>query len=243
MNKRWVLGALVAGALALAFIVAACDDDGDDGEPTAAGPTATAGAPSAGSHSQILSDVQSSGQLICGVNDGVPGFGFVAPDGTFSGFDIDICRAIAAAVLGDPDAIQFVPLTAQARLTALQTGQIHVLSRNTTWTLSRDVSSGLSYTITLYYDGQGMMVRASDGFTTVDDLANAEICVLQGTTTEQNLADRLPGATAAGFVDNETLQAAFIEERCDGWTSDKSQLASRRSAFPEDDGGPESLTI
>ncbi|MCH8994271.1 MAG: amino acid ABC transporter substrate-binding protein [Chloroflexi bacterium] len=240
-----VLMALFLAIGAFAFIAIACgdDDDGDDGEPAATVVEPTDEAPTAGSHSQILADVQARGSLVCGVNDSVPGFGFVDPDGAFSGFDVDFCHAIAAAVLGDPDAVDFVPLTAQARLTALQTGQIDVLIRNTTWTLSRDVSSGLSYAITTFYDGQGMMVRTADGFTSVDDLADAEICVLQGTTTEQNLADRLPGSTGVGFEDNETLQAAFIEERCDGWTSDKSQLASRRSAFPESAGGPDSLVI
>jgi general L-amino acid transport system substrate-binding protein len=246
MKRRSIIGLLFLGIAALAVLAIACGDDGDEASPAASpadeSPAATE-APSAGSHSQILADVQSRGELICGVNDAVPGFGFVEPDGTNSGFDTDFCRAIALAVLGDAEAVQFVPLTAEARLTALQTGQIDVLIRNTTWTISRDASTGLSFAVTTFYDGQGMMVRAADGFATVDALASATICVLQGTTTELNLADRLPGSTALGFEDNETLQVAFIEERCDGWTSDKSQLASRRSAFPEDAGGPESLTI
>lgn len=243
MSKRWMLGVIVTALLALAFVAAACDDDDDtDADPTAV-PDATEDAPSAGSHSQLLAEVQSRGRLICGVNDSVPGFGFVDPDGNFSGFDIDFCLAIAAAVLGDPSLVDFVPLDATARLTALQTGQIDVLSRNTTLTLSRDVSSGLSYATTTYYDGQGMMVRADSGFTSVDDLADSPICVLQGTTTEQNLATRLPDSEGVGFQDNDTLQEAFIAERCDGWTSDKSQLAGRRSAYPESEGGPEALTI
>jgi general L-amino acid transport system substrate-binding protein len=125
----------------------------------------------------------------------------------------------------------------------VQTGQVDVLIRNTTWTTGRDASSGLTFATTSYYDGQGMMVRANSGFTSVDDLATAAICVLQGTTTELNLAVRLPDAEALGFENNDTLQTAFIEERCDGWTSDKSQLAGRRFAFPDDSGGPESLVI
>ena len=247
MKRRSIIWLLLLGIAAIAVIAIACGDNGDDGETPTASPAdetpAATEAPAAGSHSQILADVQSNGELVCGVNDAVPGFGFVEPDGTNSGFDTDFCRAIALAVLGDADAVQFVPLTAEARLTALQTGQIDVLVRNTTWTLSRDASTGLSFATTTFYDGQGMMVRVADGFADVDALADATICVLQGTTTELNLADRLPGSTTLGFEDNETLQVAFIEERCDGWTSDKSQLASRRSAFPEDDGGPESLTI
>ena len=242
MKRRSILWVLFLGIAVLATIAIACGGNGD--EPSPAAPDGeTPEAPAAGSHSQILGDVQDRGELICGVNDAVPGFGFVETDGTNSGFDTDFCRAIALAVLGDAEAIQFVPLTAEARLTALQTGQIDVLIRNTTWTLSRDASTGLSFATTTFYDGQGMMVRVADGFDTVDALADATICVLQGTTTELNLADRLPGSTALGFEDNETLQVAFIEERCDGWTSDKSQLASRRSAFPEDAGGPDSLTI
>jgi general L-amino acid transport system substrate-binding protein len=247
MKRRSIIWLLFLGIAALAVIAIACGDDGDEeASPTAPPegetPAATE-APTAGSHSQILGDVQGRGSLICGVNDAVPGFGFVEPDGSFSGFDVDFCRAIAAAVLDDSEAVDFVPLTAEARLTALQTGEIDVLVRNTTWTITRDAATGLSYAVTTFYDGQGMMVRAADGFATVDDLAGSPICVLQGTTTELNLADRLPGSEAVGFEDNETLQAAFIEERCDGWTSDKSQLASRRATFPEDAGGPESLTI
>jgi general L-amino acid transport system substrate-binding protein len=214
------------------------------GSPTQAGtPAGTTAAPGGGSHSQILQAVQDRGQLLCGVNDAVPGFGFVESDGSFSGFDVDYCKAVAAAVLGDPEAVEYVPLTAEARLTALQTGQVDVLIRNTTWTSGRDASSGLSFARTTFYDGQGMMVRATDGFASVDDLADATICVLQGTTTELNLADRLPNSEALGFENVDTLQQAFIEERCDGWTSDKSQLGSRRSTFPEASGGPDSLVI
>lgn len=248
MKRRSIMGFLLLGIATIAVIAIACGGNGDDeASPTASAaadesPAATE-APAAGSHSQILADVQSNGELVCGVNDAVPGFGFVETDGTNSGFDTDFCRAIALAVLGDADAVQFVPLTADARLTALQTGQIDVLIRNTTWTLTRDAATGLSFATTTFYDGQGMMVRVADGFADVDALANARICVLQGTTTELNLADRLPDTEVVPFEDNETLQTAFIEEACDGWTSDKSQLASRRSAFPEDAGGPDSLTI
>ncbi len=233
--------------LALAVLVfAACgdDDDGDATETPGDGteaPTDT-GEPS-GSHSQILQEVIDRGRLNCGVNDSVPGFGTLLDDGTFAGFDIDYCRAVAAAVLGDSEAVDYTPLTAEARLTAVQTGQVDVLIRNTTWTTSRDASSGLTFATTTFYDGQGLMVRVADGFADVDALANATICVLQGTTTELNLADRLPDAEALGFENNDTLQTAFIEERCDGWTSDKSQLASRRSAYPAAEGGPESLVI
>ena len=248
MTLRRTFSALplvLVGLAVLAF--AACgDDDGGTPTPTGESPGESPGdtaSPGGGSHSQILQAVQDRGQLVCGVNDLVPGFGFLEPDGTFSGFDVDYCKAIAAAVLGDPEAVEYVPLTAEARLTAVQTGQVDVLIRNTTWTSSRDAGSGLSFAVTTFYDGQGMMVREADGFTSVDDLADATICTLQGTTTELNLADRLPNSEALGFEENDTLQQAFIEERCDGWTSDKSQLASRRFIFPEEAGGPESLVI
>jgi general L-amino acid transport system substrate-binding protein len=233
----------VAFLLLISLVLAAFACGGDDkkdqpspgGSPGETEPPAQAGA--------ILAKVQSRGQLICGVNDQVPGFGFLQPDGSFAGFDVDFCRAVAAAVSGDSEAVQYVPLTPEARLTAVQTGQVDVLIRNTTWTISRDAQSRLSFATVNFYDGQGIMVRAADGFTSVDDLANATVCTTQGTTTELNLADRLPNSTALGFEDNDTLQQAFIEERCDGWTSDKSQLAARRSIFPESAGGPESLVI
>ena len=252
MTLKRLVPALPLILIAFALIaLAACGDD-DDGTPT---PTAgddtpadsqTPGdtdAPGGGSHSQILQAVQDRGELVCGVNDAVPGFGFLESDGSFSVLEVDYFKAVAAAVLGDPDAVEYVPLTAEARLTAVQTGQVDVLIRNTTWTSSRDASSGLSFAHTSFYDGQGMMVRAADGFTSVDDLADATVCTLQGTTTELNLEDRLPNSEALGFEDADTLQQAFIEERCDAWTSDKSQLASRRSAFPDAAGGPDSLVI
>jgi general L-amino acid transport system substrate-binding protein len=175
----------------------------------------------------------------------VPGFGFTDADGNFSGFDIDYCRALAVAVLGDAEAVDYVPLDAAQRFTALQSGEIDVLIRNTTWTASRDGGEGATFLTTTFYDGQGMMVREDSGFTSVDDMADVAVCVLSGTTTELNLATRFGSIpyTPQTFEDNETLQAAFIAGQCDGWTSDKSQLAGVRSNFPDAEGGPESLVI
>ncbi|MEE9245193.1 MAG: transporter substrate-binding domain-containing protein, partial [Gemmatimonadota bacterium] len=157
MQRRKILGILFVGIAALVALSIACGDDGEPSPTPAEGetpaPEATEDEVTAGSHSQILGDVQDRGELICGVNDAVPGFGFVEADGTNSGFDTDFCRAIAAAVLDDPEAVQFVPLTAEARLTALQTGEIDVLIRNTTWTITRDAATGLSYAVTTFYDG------------------------------------------------------------------------------------------
>lgn len=211
---------------------------GDPGtETTVTEPPAASGA--------LLAEVKARGSLLCGVNESVPGFGFRNSDGTLSGFDIDFCKAVAAAVLGDPEAVEYVPLTAQQRFTALQSGEIDVLIRNTTFTSSRDGGEGATFLHTTFYDGQGMLVRADSGFTALEDLANTAICVLSGTTTELNLATRFADIPyePLTFEDNEVLQAAFVAGQCDGWTSDKSQLAGVRSAFPEADGGPDAVVI
>jgi general L-amino acid transport system substrate-binding protein len=237
----------VALAVTLAGCTTAADDDaaqttaagGDTGETTG---TTEAAAPSAGGR---LAEVQARGSLRCGVNDAVPGFGFVDADGNFSGFDIDYCRAVAAAVLGDAEAVEYIPLTAQQRFTALQSGEVDVLIRNTTWTASRDGGEGATFVTTTFYDGQGMMVRAESGVTDIEGLANSAVCVLSGTTTELNLANRMAGIAyePLTFEDNETLQSAFLAGQCDGWTSDKSQLAGVRSNFPDAEGGPEALVV
>jgi general L-amino acid transport system substrate-binding protein len=217
----------------------------DAGPTTTAdsGATTTTGAEPAGGG--LLADIQSRGSLLCGVNETVPGFGFLNADGSRSGFDIDYCRAVAAAVLGDPDAVEFVPLDAQQRFTALASGEIDVLIRNTTFTATRDGGEGATFLSTTFYDGQGMMVFSDSGVAAMEDLANTAICVLSGTTTELNLATRFVDIPyePLTFEDNGVLQPAFVSGQCDGWTSDKSQLAGVRSAFPEDQGGPEALTI
>jgi general L-amino acid transport system substrate-binding protein len=243
MLKRYIIPSALWLMATIFIVIAACGGD-DDADGTAT-PTDTGGdtATPAQTGEGLLKTVQDRGELICGVNDQVPGFGFVESDGTNTGFDVDYCKAVALAVLGDADAVQYIPLTGDTRLPAVQTGQVDVLIRNTTWTISRDAANGLSFATTTYYDGQGMMVRAADGITSVDDLANSTVCTLQSTTTQLNLADRLPDSTALPFEINDTLQTAFIEERCDGWTSDRSQLASRKSAYPESAGGPDALVI
>ena len=190
----------------------------------------------------LLAEVQARGTLNCGVNNTVPGFGFVDEAGEHVGFDIDFCRAIAAGVLGDAEAVTYVDLTAEQRFTALQSGEIDVLVRNTTYTSSRDGGLAATFLTTTFYDGQGMMVGADSGFTTIDDMTDTSICVLSGTTTELNLTARMADIpyTPLTFEENPLIQAAFIEGQCDGWTSDKSQLAGVRSAWPE---GPEALVI
>jgi general L-amino acid transport system substrate-binding protein len=234
--------------LALGLVLAACDSSSDDTTTTAAaadsGTTETTAA-AAASTGSLLATVQDRGTLNCGVNDAVPGFGFTDADGNFSGFDVDYCRAIAAAVLGDAEAVTYRPLTAQQRFTALQSGEIDVLVRNTTFTSSRDGREGATFLTTTFYDGQGMMVYADSGITSIDDMANLAVCVLSGTTTELNLAARFGSTpfTPLTFDANDQLQAAFVAGQCDGWTSDKSQLAGVRSNFPDAEGGPEAVVI
>lgn len=242
MTKR-----LIALLAVLAMIMAACTTAADDTTTIAGdgGETPTETTTASGASGDTLSAVQDRGELICGVNQAVPGFGFTDADGNFSGFDIDYCRAVAAAVLGDPEAVDYRPLDAGQRFTALQSGEIDVLIRNTTRTASRDGGEGATFLTTTFYDGQGMMVRTEDGFETIEDMANTSICVLTGTTTELNLATRFGSTpyTPQTFEDNDTLQAAFVAGQCDGWTSDKSQLAGVRSNFPDSEGGPDSLVI
>ncbi len=189
-----------------------------------------------------LAAVQERGNLICGGNDTLPGFGIVDDAGEFSGFDVDYCRVVAAAVLGDADAVEIVPLTAEARFTALQSGEIDLLIRNTTWTATRDGQEGANFLFTTFYDGQGMMVPASTGFTGLEDLADASICVLSGTTTELNL-NAVFGARGIPFnpvvfESNDQLRPAYEEGQCEAWTSDASQLAAFKASI-EGEGGDE----
>ncbi len=182
-----------------------------------------------------LALVKSRGKLICGVNDALPGFSALdKATGQFSGFDADFCRAVAVAVLGDAKAVEFRPLNTAQRGPALQTGEIDVLIRNTTWTSSRDTSWGL-FAPTTFYDGQGMMVKKSLNAKTLKDLKGATICVQTGTTTELNLTDQMRAAGVdfkpVVFQDIDPTYQAYEQGRCDAVTSDKSQLAGRRSVF------------
>jgi general L-amino acid transport system substrate-binding protein len=241
---------LMAVFAVLAMVFAACTTG--EGTDTTAAPDTTA--PSNGDDTggdgdgsgAILDAVLDRGAVRCGVNDVLPGFGIVDEDGEYSGFDVDFCRAVAAGVLGDPDAVEFVPLTADARFTALQGGEIDVLIRNTTWTATRDGQEGATFLFTTFYDGQGMMVPASTGFTTLEDLADATICVLSGTTTELNLtavfnARGIPFNPSV-FADNEQLQPAYESGQCEAWTSDASQLAAFKATI-EADGGEEQFIM
>ncbi len=190
-----------------------------------AGSVATASA-------DTLSDVKAKGFLQCGANTGLIGFGAPDDKGEWKGFDVDFCRAIAAAIFGDATKVKFTPLTAKERFTALQSGEVDVLVRNTTWTLSRDSQMGLIFAAVNYYDGQGFMVRKSLGISSALELSGASICVQTGTTTELNLADyfRANGMTFNPVVlekSDEVVQA-YEAGRCDAFTTDASGLYAER---------------
>jgi general L-amino acid transport system substrate-binding protein len=206
-------------------------DDGDGGGGGGAGDT--------------LAAVRDAGVVRCGVRDDLPGFNSVDASGEHVGFDSDFCRVIAAATLGDATAVEFVDVETENRFTALQSGEYDVLVRNTTWTSSRDGTEGVTFLQPTFYDGQGMMVRTDSGITDLDGLAGSTICVASGTTTEGNVATEfarlgLGAPTILPFEDVALLQEAFQAGRCDGWSSDRSQLTGLRSAFPE---GSDALTI
>jgi general L-amino acid transport system substrate-binding protein len=204
-----------------------------------------AGACADGDDDTLLDAIIERGTVKCGVNDVLPGFGEVDPAGAYSGFDVDFCRVVAAAVIGDANAVEFVPLTAGERFTALQSGEIDVLIRNTTWTATRDGQEGSTFLFTTFYDGQGLMVPEDSGMTTLEDLADANICVLSGTTTELNLTsvfnERGIPFNPQVFVDNTALRPAYEEGQCDAWTSDVSQLTANKAAIEAEGGAAQRI--
>jgi general L-amino acid transport system substrate-binding protein len=182
-----------------------------------------------------LNAVKQKGFVQCGVNPGLPGFSNPDSQGNWTGLDVDFCRAVGAAIFGDPKAVRFTPLSAQQRFTALQSGEIDILSRNTTWSLTRDTSLGLNFAPTTFYDGQGFMVPKSLGVSHATELNGATVCVQSGTTTELNLADyfRSKGLTFQPVVIEsfDEVNAAFFAGRCDVYTTDASGMASIRSTL------------
>ena len=186
---------------------------------------------------ETLATIKSRGELICGTNGTLAGFGLPDPQGNWIGFDVDFCRAIAAAIFNDPTKVKFVPLTAKDRFTALQSGEIDVLSRNTTWTLSRDTSLGLDFAAITYYDGQGFMVRKALKVSSALELNDASVCVQQGTTTELNLADYFRsnhmGLKTVTFATGEEALKAYESGRCDSYTTDSSGLYGERLRLAE----------
>jgi general L-amino acid transport system substrate-binding protein len=224
--------------LAVALIIAACEASPSPSPSVSASATEVP-TPAPPPAEGRLAVVQDRGMLICGINGGLAGFSTVdSATGETTGFDADFCRAVAAAVLGDPEAVEFRALNADARGPALQSQEIDVLIRNTTWTVTRDSEWGL-FAPTTFYDGQGMMVRAADGIETLADLAGATICVQTGTTTELNLADVLGAQgiefTPLGFAEIEQSYSAYDEGSCDAVTSDRSQLVAQRTTLSAPD--------
>ena len=184
----------------------------------------------------IAARVRERGKVVCGIHTELLGFGYLDANGRNTGFDIDLCRAVAAAVLGDPEAIEFVPITAADRGPVLQTGEVDLVSRNMTWTSKRDAEWG-NFTVTTFYDGQGFLVRADGPIKTLQDMDGATICVTTGTTTEKNLATAFADAgltyEAVTFEATSAVYGAYQEGRCDVATSDKSQLAAVRAGFAD----------
>ncbi len=245
MRKHYLVFAIVASG-----IIAACTSP----EPTAvpAGPTPDIEATVEARVQEAMADtegqggrlerVRARGVLVCAGNDSLAGFGFLDADGNIGGFDVDLCRAVAAAVLGDPDAIELRPTTAAERGPVMQSGEIDMMSRNTTWTTSRDVQWG-NFAQTMFYDGQGFMVPVSAGVSSISELQEAAICVQQGTTTELNLQDfsnqNGMNFSIITFPDNISTDEAYTNGQCDALTTDRSGLVSTRQGLPS----PEDHTI
>jgi general L-amino acid transport system substrate-binding protein len=181
-----------------------------------------------------LDKIKQAGQIVCGVNTGLAGFAQPDNQGRYTGLDVDICKALAAALFGDAGKVKYVPLTAQQRFTALQSGEVDLLSRNTTWTLLRDTDLGLNFTVVVFYDGQGFMVPKKLGVKSAKELNGATVCVQPGTTTELNLADYFR-ANKMQFkpvvIEKlDEVENAFFSGRCDAYTTDRSGLAATRAA-------------
>ena len=182
---------------------------------------------------KTIDAIKARGQLVCGVNTGLAGFAAADSQGNWSGLDVDYCKAVAAALLGDASKVKYVPLNAQQRFTALQSGEIDLLSRNTTWTLTRDASLGMHFVGVTYYDGQGFMVPAKGKIKNAKQLKGATVCVQSGTTTEKNLTDFSRANNLAikpvVFEKQEASTSAYFSGRCQAFTTDASGLASIRN--------------
>ncbi len=179
--------------------------------------------------------IKKRGEVKCGVTTGIPGFSVPDSKGKWTGIDVDVCRAVAAAMFGNPNKVTYVPLSSQQRFTAIQSGEVDLLSRVTTHTLSRDTSLGLNFAPVTYYDGQAFMVRKSDGIKSAKDLNGATVCVQQGTTTELGLADYFRANKmkfkSVVYEANDEVAQAFVKKRCDAFTTDASGLAAERTRF------------
>jgi general L-amino acid transport system substrate-binding protein len=186
-----------------------------------------------------LDDVKARGELLCGSNTGLTGFGAPDASGNWAGFDVDLCRAVAAAVLGDPNKVKFIPTTGETRFTALQSGEVDVLVRNSTMTLSRDTELALDFVAINYYDGQGFMVKKDLGVSSAKELDGATVCIQTGTTTELNLADFFKQNNISyqpvTVADDSEAQRQYLAGACDAYTTDASGLAASRATMPDAD--------
>jgi general L-amino acid transport system substrate-binding protein len=201
------------------------------------GALTVAGIAAGAASAATLDDVTARGTLNCGVSTGLVGFAAPDANGVWEGFDVGVCRAVAAAVLGDPEAVNFVPLTTQTRFTALASGEVDMLARNTTWTFSRDVDLKMEFTGINYYDGQGFMAPRELGVTSAKDLDGATVCIQTGTTTELNLADffRINNISyePVPIETNAEAQQQYLAGACDVYTTDASGLAATRATFED----------
>jgi len=186
-----------------------------------------------------LDAVKKKGFVQCGVSDGLPGFSYADAKGQYQGIDVDVCKAVAAAVFGDAGKVKFSPLTAKERFTALQSGEVDVLSRNTTWTSSRDAAMGLNFTGVTYYDGQGFLVNKGIGVKSAKELDGATVCIQAGTTTELNLSDYFRANnlkyTPITYDTSDESAKSLESGRCDVLTSDQSQLYAQRIKLAKPD--------
>lgn len=238
MSSKHLLRWAILAIATIGLLAIACSSDDDDGDGDA-GATSNDGV--------TLQTVMDRGELKCGVKSSQAGMGNLEDDGTFTGFDIEICKAIAAAVFGDSEKVEYVPASAGDRFDLLASGEIDVLIRTTTWTFTRDIDLNATFATTTFYDGQGMMVKDDSPFQAIADMDGATICVTTGTTTESNLDDTFAALgisyTPLAVADDAGSQANFVENRCDGWTGDRSNLAAQKSSYPADAGGPEALRV
>jgi general L-amino acid transport system substrate-binding protein len=185
------------------------------------------------SQGKRLEIIKKRGKIICGIDERLLGFSYKEPDGSYSGISVDLCKAIAAALFDDPNQVEFRHLQSKGRFRAVVSGQVDLLSRNTTWTLSRDTSGGLDFPPTNFYDGQGLLVTKTSGITTIEDLSGKSICVSQGTTSQVNLVETMRkyrlSYSPLPFENANQLYAAYEARKCDVATADRSELVARRS--------------
>ena len=235
-RSRFLLAMVVAGMAAALFALVACDREPDEEvvEERAREMAQEMANEMMAASGERLQEVKSRGKVICASRNDVPGYGHLDASGNNVGFDIDLCRALAAAVLGDPNAIEIRLITAAERGPTIQSGEVDMLVRTVTWTTSRDSQWG-NYAQTMFYDGQGFLVNKSLGISSALELQGATVCVTQGTTTELNLQDYSNqnnlNIEALTFEDTDAVVAAYQSGQCDAFTNDRSQLAAISSAF------------